>query len=126
MFAIRLLSTQVGSYGERLGEIVVGDFREVFACHSDDFVGLENLWRERLQALIEGERTVILRHDPRFAWIAYREGTDCYIQQWLSIDGSFANRQLRETTTEDGDQISEWTTSMASIQQFLTSSASER
>ena len=45
MFAIRLLPpTRVGLDGQRLGEIVVGDLRETFACHSDDFAGLEDGW----------------------------------------------------------------------------------
>ena len=120
MFAIRLLPpTPVGLDGQRLGEIVVGDFRETFACHSDDFAGLEDGWRQRLRALVEGEPAVVLRHDPRFAWIVYREGADCYVQQRLSVDGSFAGLLARITTTEDGDAVSEWATSLAAVGQFL-------
>lgn len=120
MFAIRLLPpTQVGLDGQRLGEIVVADFRETFACHSDDFAGLEGHWRERVRALVEGEPVVVLRHDPRFAWVVYREGADCYIQQRLSIDGSFANLLPRVATNEDGDAVSEWATNMAAVRQFL-------
>src|SRR5437762_1982573 len=92
MFAIRLLPPmRVGLDGQRLGEIVVGDFRETFACHSDDFAGLEDGWRERLRALVAGEPAVVLRHDPQFAWIVFREGANCYGQQRLSFDGSFAD-----------------------------------
>jgi len=120
MFAIRLLPpTRVGLDGQRLGEIVVGDFRETFACHSDDFAGLEDGWRERLRALVEGEPAVVLRHDPRFAWIVYREGADCYVQQRLSLDGSFADVLPRVTKTEDGDAVSEWATTFAAVGQFL-------
>lgn len=120
MFAIRLLPpTRVGLDGQRLGEIVVGDFREIFACHSDDFAGLEDNWRERLRALAEGEPVVVLRHDPRFAWIVYREGADCYVQQRLSVDGRFADVTPRVTTTEDGDAVSEWATTLAAVRQFL-------
>ena len=120
MFAIRLLPpTRVGLDGQRLGEIVVGDFRETFACHSDDFAGLEDNWRERLRALVEGEPAVVLRHDLRFAWIVYREGADCYVQQRLSVDGSFADVLPRVTTTEDGDAVSEWATTLAAVGQFL-------
>ncbi|MBA4190130.1 MAG: hypothetical protein C0467_19270 [Planctomycetaceae bacterium] len=120
MFAIRLLSpTQVSHDGEQLAEIVAGDFRETFACHSDDFTGLEQHWREQLRALVEGEPVVILRHDPRFAWVAYGEGAECYIQQRLSLDGSFVNLLPRVTTNEEGEQVSEWTTNMAAIRQFL-------
>jgi len=120
MFAIRLLPpTRLGLDGQRLGEIVVGDFRETFVCHSDDFAGLEDGWRERLGALVEGEPAVVLRHDPRFAWIVYREGADCYVQLRLSLDGSFANVLPRVTTTEDGDAVSEWATALAAVAQFL-------
>jgi hypothetical protein len=120
MFAIRLLPTaRVGLDGQRLGEVVVGDFRETFACHSDDLAGLEDHWRERLRALVEGEPAVVLRLDPRFAWVVYREGADCYIQQRLSIDGSFANLLPRVMTTEDGDAVSEWAMSLIAIGQFL-------
>ena len=120
MFAIRLLPrTQVGLDGQRLGEIVIGDFSETFACHTDDFVQLEGHWRERLRALVEGEPAVVLRHDPRFAWVVYREAADCFIQQRLSIDGSFANLLPRITTNEAGDTVSEWATSLAAVRQFL-------
>jgi predicted metallo-beta-lactamase superfamily hydrolase len=120
MFAIRLLPpTRLGPDGQRLGEIVVGDFRETFACHSEDIAGLEVGWRERLKALVEGEPAVVLRHDPRFAWIVYREGADCYVQQQLSLDGSFADVLPRVTTTEDGCAVSEWATTMAALGQFL-------
>jgi hypothetical protein len=120
MFAIRLLPpTQVGLDGQRIGEIVVGDLHETFACHSDDFAGLEDGWRERLQALIEGEPAVVLRHDPWFAWIVYRQGADCYVQQRLSVDGSFADLLPRVATTQDGDTVSEWATSLAAIRQFV-------
>jgi hypothetical protein len=125
MFAIRLLPpSRVGVDGQRLGEIVVGDFRETFSCHSDDFAGLEAGWRERLRALVEGEPVVVLRHDSRFAWIVYREGTDCYVQQRLSFDGSFADALSRAATTEDVDVLSEWATSLVAIGQFLNAEPS--
>jgi hypothetical protein len=120
MFAIRLLPpTQIGFDGQRLGEIVVGDFQEVFPCHSDDLAGLEDRWRERLRSLIEGDSVIILQHDPRFAWVVYRDGGDCHIQERLSIDGSFANLTPRVTRTEDGRRVSEWTTTVTAIRQFL-------
>ena len=120
MFAIRLLpSTCVGPDNQRLGEIVVGDFRETFACHTDNLAVLEGHWQERLRALAEGEPVVILQHDPRFAWVVYGEGADCYVQQRLSIDGSFANLLPRVTTSETGDRVSEWATKLAAVRQFL-------
>jgi hypothetical protein len=121
MFAIRLLPpAQVGLDGQRLGEIVAGDFRETFACHSDNFAGLEAHWRERLRALVNGEPAVVLRHNPQFAWVVYREGARCYIQQRLSIDGSFTNLLPRVTRTEDGDAVSEWAASLTAVVEFLS------
>jgi hypothetical protein len=120
MFAIRILPpTRLGPDGQRLGEIVVGDFHEVFACHSNDIAKLEAHWREQLRALLEGEPLAVLQRDPRFAWVAYNEDPICYIRQWLSIDGSFRHLLPRMSTTEDGERISEWTTSLAAIRQFL-------
>lgn len=120
MFAIRLLPpSQVGPDGQRMGEIIVGDFHERFTCSSEDFTGMENQWREQLQALVNHAPVVALRHDPRFAWIIYREGDACYIQEHLSLDGDFAIPRLRETKTEDGDKISEWKTRLSAIVEFL-------
>src|SRR5262245_43375062 len=113
MFAIRLLPpTQVGPDGQRLGEIVVGAFRETVACHSEDVDTLEIRWRESLQTLMNGDPVVVLRHDARFAWVVYREGVDCFVRQRFSQDGSFPNLFPRDTVTEDGDEVSEWATSL--------------
>lgn len=122
MFDIRVLPvTQLGPDGERLGEITVGEFTERFACHGhakpvDEF---ENLWRHELLGLIDGESAVALVHDPRFAWIVYRVGLRCYVQQKLSPTGAFADLEPRRTHTEDGERISEWATSLVEIQRYL-------
>jgi hypothetical protein len=122
MFSIRLLPpVRRGSEGQRLGEIVVGGFREVFSCYPagarvDD---LPSVWRAELAALVRGERVALLRHDPRFAWVVYREGEECFVQQRLSIDGEFHGLLPRVVTTEDGAPVSEWPTSLAAICQYL-------
>ncbi len=119
MFAIRLLPPDsLGADGERLGEIVVGDFRERFACHSA-VSGLEAGWRAELAALVRGEPVAVLRHDPRFAWLVYREGGECFVQQRLSLDGTFVGLLPRVVTTEDGDTVSTWTTSVGAVRRFL-------
>ncbi|MBX3397976.1 MAG: hypothetical protein KF873_04475 [Gemmataceae bacterium] len=120
MFAIRLLpETQRGSDGERLGEIVVDDFRETFSCHLENYAELEYEWGKRLRALLEGEPAIALRHDPRFAWIVFREGSDCFVQQRLSIGGDFAPLLPRVTVYEENDAVSEWKTSIHAIRGFL-------
>ena len=121
MFAVHLLPLdQLGANGERLGEIVVGDFRERFACHlADAILGLEASWRAELTELADGKRVAVLQHDPRCAWIVYREGGECFVQQRLSLDGTFGGLMPRVTTTEEGDAVSTWATSLAAIQRFL-------
>ena len=122
MFDIRVLPpSERGPDHERLGRITIGDFAERFACHDtnvsvDDFtVG----WRDRLKSLIQGEAAVALVHDPRFAWIVYREGDECFVQQKLALDGRFEPIQPRETVSEDGDRISEWPVSLQAIIEFV-------
>jgi hypothetical protein len=122
MFAIRLLPTEYqGPDEERLGEIVVDGFRERFACllAAGDADGLEAGWRSELAALVGGEPVAVLPHDPRFAWLVYREGDECFVQQRLSLDGTFAGPMPRAVTTDKGDPVSTWVTSVAAIRQFL-------
>ena len=121
MFAIRLLPPdRLGADGHRLGEIVVGDFREDFACHLAGAVpSLEASWRAELTALACGEPVAVLRHDLQFAWIVYREAGDCFVQQRLSLDGTFGGLLPRVVTTEEGEEVSTWTTSLAAVQLFL-------
>jgi hypothetical protein len=104
-----------------LGEIVVGDFRERFSCYptggtADD---LAAAWRAELAALTRGESVAVLRHAPRFAWLIYRDGDECFVQQRFSTDGTFRDILPRITMTEDGDVVSEWVTSVAAIRRFL-------
>src|SRR3546814_12582527 len=117
MFAIRLLpETERGPSGERLGEIAIGTFRERFACSSarGSLVHLESEWHNALHALVAGSAVAVLQHDPRFAWIVYREGKECHVQQKLSLDGKFADVLPRETVSPEGDRISEWDTTVRS------------
>jgi hypothetical protein len=122
MFAIRLLpESERGPSGERLGEITLGTFHERFACSSAkaSIIPLESQWRDALQALIGGSPVVALQHDSRFAWVVYREGKDCYVQQKLSLHGNFDDLLPRETVSSDGDRISEWRTTLAAIERFV-------
>jgi hypothetical protein len=68
---------------------------------------------------LTGKPAVALVHDPRSAWVIYRENDLCFVQQKLSLDGRFSDLQPRETTTEDGEEISEWPTTIEAIRQFL-------
>lgn len=121
MFAIRILPpSERGPEGERLGEITIGAFTERFACAAIKSVEeLEADWRCELHSLLAGEPQIAMVHDPRFAWIVYRVGNDCYVQQHLSIAESFKPIPNRCTVNEDGERISEWNTSIAEIEKFL-------
>jgi hypothetical protein len=122
MFDIRVLpAAQLGPDGQRLGEITIEDFTERFACHRyakpvDEF---EGLWRHELLRLVRGEPAVALVHDPRFAWVVYRVGHRCFVQQKLSLSGVFTDLEPRCTHTEDSVRISEWATSLAEIRRYL-------
>jgi hypothetical protein len=122
MFAIRLLpKTERSPSGERLGEITIGTFREIFVCSSgnDSLIHMEPRWLNALRALVAGSPIAVLQHDPRFAWIVYREGRECYVQQKLSLDGTFSDALPRETISPEGDRVSEWDIALAAIEHFV-------
>ena len=123
MFSIRALPTIEGDIdGQRLGEISINEFTEQFACYPigttvDD---LDRVWRDELRKLVGGAAAVALVHDPRFAWIIYRDGQNCFVQQVFSPDGDFHKHLVSRTTvTEDGHGVSEWSIDVSAIAQFL-------
>lgn len=124
MFSIRVLpTTECGVDGQRLGEISISEFTERFACYpvgNKNVDELDGVWRAELRKLFEGATAVALAHDPRFAWIIYREGQSCFIQQVFSPDGDFRDHLAsRITTTEAGHCVSEWNTDISAIAEFL-------
>jgi len=123
MFSIRVLPLEESDIdGVRLGEIIIGDFMEQFACYPvlGPIDWLDNFWRAELKKLLDGAASVALVHDPRFAWIIYREGERCFIQQVLSLDGDFGKHlAARVTLTEEGNTVSEWQTEISTIAQFV-------
>jgi len=123
MFSIHLLPpSQSGSDGARMGEIVIGQFNERFQVHPIhvDIQDLESSWRAELRKLVAGATSIALIFDPRFAWVVYREGSTCFVQEVLALDGDFSSHlSARETVTEDGDRISEWATDLSSVARFV-------
>ena len=123
MFKIELLGEEEAlDDGMRFGRITIGDFTERFGCYpiTDHIEDLPRLWQEALQSLVDGEEAVALQHDPRMAWIVYRDDDQCYVQQMLLLR---ANQGIpeRETETEDGDPISEWSVDLSDIEDFVAS-----
>ena len=121
VFEIKVLPpSELGPDGQRLGRITIGDFTERFSCYcKESLTQLEAQWRDELRKLIQGKSAIALIHDPRFAWIIYREGNSCFVQQRLAINGEFYPLEPRRTSTEDGDRTSEWTINMVEIERFL-------
>src|SRR5688572_18464438 len=116
MFRIRLVP-ELGPDGERLGEITVGSFTERFSVYAE--ASATSKWKQELQALLAGAPVVALVHDPRFAWVIYREGDSCFIQQRMSLDGTFDNLLPRRRASDDGAKVSEWRTSVEEILRFV-------
>ncbi len=123
MFAIRTLPATVSDVeGQRLGEISIDGFTEQFACYP---VGvsvneLDLVWKAELRKLVNGADAVALTHDPRFAWVIYRDGQNCFVQQVFSPDGDFRDHLASRTiVTESGQRVSEWNTEVSAIAQFL-------
>ncbi len=123
MFDIKLLNeSEKGPNGERLGQITIGDHTERFACYPTVDASVNsfpNIWRQRLEHLIDGESSVKLDYDPRFSWVIYREGESCFVQQIFFPNGINANIPERKTISENGDPISEWNVSLDSISSYL-------
>jgi hypothetical protein len=122
MFSIRVLPPSESDVdGQRLGEIIIGEFSERFICCPIERTvdEMEGFWRTQLEQLLLGEPAVALVHDPRFAWVIYREGERCYVRQRLAVGGNFQTIGPRHTTTKDGYPISEWATDISAIREFM-------
>jgi len=140
-FWITLCEDQFESDGETvaLGSIKLGEFQEGFhasLCHWDQG-RYQAQWREALERLIKGEEhsaLVTSMYDPRTAnfivwWPMHRDGDSVHVQNQLLFFDDLAESfdeldpyrsvQQRETRTEEGTRISEWTISLPDIKEFL-------
>ncbi len=122
MFAIQLLPPSVrGGDGERLGRITIGRFTEQFGCYplrGQSVRSMSAQWRAQLRRLVAGERAVALVTGGA-AWIVYRVGKRCYIQQRYFITRASREIGRRETHGEDGQRISEWSTTLDEVTRFI-------
>ncbi|MEZ6142294.1 MAG: hypothetical protein R3B84_17175 [Zavarzinella sp.] len=122
MFDICLLSAStLGPDGQRLGTITVGNHTEDFACWPTDHPveDFPSLWRQKLGVLVAGQPGVALIHDPRFAFIVYRDGQQCLITQRLSLDGQFDPVEKPPLLTEDGEKYDLWMVDFESVAKFV-------
>ena len=122
------------------GYIHIGEFSEHFpvAIGYWDRATYLRHWREALARLAAGSSAVGLltwmippgSSDHARAWILYRDGERVIVQERLFIGqesrpafdehGHLRGIEPRTTSSDDGAPISEWTTNVSSIQDFLT------
>jgi hypothetical protein len=142
-FAIGFLPSEGSQdvFGEscRLGEIVIGRFREQFAApvaywKPNEY---ERQWVEGIERILrqhESSCLVTAMRDPKHAdhisvWPLYRAGNVVYVQNHIVVfselrqpfDGNapYASIRERETLSDDGAPISEWTTQVSVLRRFL-------
>jgi CdiI N-terminal domain len=145
VFAIELQSQReagkgTGDSAEASGRIVIGDFTETFRVPLGfwDEADYRRSWHRAFEVLSANPHTtsclMTSMTDPGNSnflgcWPMYREGEDVYIQNALifldEIEGDFDSAAPwdrvgpRHTIDEDGNKLSEWTTSMDSLIEFF-------
>lgn len=121
-----------------LGVLVMGEAKERFcsSLHQWNKQQYESQWRQAIHMLLNesSKAALIVEYvGPDFSshlewWAMYREGETVYLQDQLlfysqlretfSLDAPFASLRDRETISEGGRQISEWSVSLSEIKQF--------
>jgi hypothetical protein len=130
-FSIRLLpADERGPDGQRVGEICVGEFSERFAVYAFDGTAeaVAARWRDQLRLLVDGASAVGLPTASNMTWLLYRVGKAVLVRQMLMLPGvgpklaqggSVVDIPECTTVTEDGDRISEWTTTVEAVSAFV-------
>lgn len=122
IFAIRLLNDgERDPHGARMGQIEVGSFTERFSCYpcSIPISEFETSWRSELKGLLTDSRSAVLQYEPKFAWMVYREGEECFLREVLAMDGDFSLHSERSPQTEEEPPVSEWKTTVTAVRRFL-------
>ena len=140
-FSITLSEDRFETYGDTVavGSLKLADFQEDFHASLSywDQGRYRSQWKVALKRLIKGEEhsaLVTSMYDPRtanfiFWWPMYRDGTSVRVQnqclflaelaQPFDESNLYTSVPQRETTSEDGTAISEWTLDMSDIETFL-------
>jgi hypothetical protein len=140
-FTITLSDDRLDSDGDvvALGFLTIGQFHESFHASLSYWDRERYLlqWREALERLIEGEdrsALVTSMYDPGaagyiFWWPLYAVGDSIHVQNHVlflnDLVEPFDEAELyrfvreRETVSEDGQAISEWTVALSVIETFL-------
>jgi hypothetical protein len=135
-FSIRLLPATIrGPDGQRLGEIRIETFTERFAVYplAGTVNDVATGWSRELRRLIAGRTAVGLPTAPNMAWLLYRFGRKVLVHQSLIFPGwrgklvsagNITRVPPYRSASVDGQQISEWSTTIAAVRAFAVSSAS--
>lgn len=118
---------------KKLARIQAGSFSESFCVHSSlSTTALEEVWLRELAALLGTKKKVALpiEGDSRslaHGWVFYRHEGSAFIQDRLfpeGFDPATSRIPQRETVTEEGDKVSEWSVPLSDIAEFLRRRAS--
>lgn len=125
---------------DNCGIIKIGSFEESFEIFTDHYTSHDYLrqWNTALSKIVTGEKKIVTLMTSWFppnlkanlsAWVLYRENDTVYIHEKIYIpdehefglddNGVVIENEPRETISEEGDQISEWKTSVEEINKFL-------
>jgi hypothetical protein len=130
-FTIRLLPAREDAMdGNRDGELRVGSFVERFTVYP--FEGsVEEVaarWNDELRLLVNGASAVGLPTASNMTWVLYRVGNEVLVRQMLMLPGvgpklvrggRVVEIPERTNVNEDGDRISEWTTTVEAVSAFV-------
>jgi hypothetical protein len=124
------MSFDIDYVGRRktLAKIQIDDFSEDFAVSIDaPPAEVRKEWRERLAGLLGRKKKVALpvwrsRHIVSRAWIFYRSGDRVYVHDrvfFRGFDERTGRLPKRETISDDGRRISEWSIRRSAIATFV-------
>ena len=126
------------------GKIVIGEFQETFVASlvfwtRDDY---DRHWRKALERLISGaDRSALITdyveppahpttESHLMWWPLYRDGNAVYVQNHILFFGQLSlpfsperpwdSVRDRQVVNRDGQKVSEWTTTIDDIKQFLS------
>lgn len=124
----------------RVGEIVIDDFHELFITPTDYWNEAQyiNHWKQAVKDVLASDLStsalMVSMHNPESAefitcWPLYRENDTVYIQNRLifteDIKETFNAENIqnyigkREKFNEDGDEISEWSTQVVELEEWI-------
>jgi hypothetical protein len=120
------------------GEVCIGSFRERFLSDVTFWrrADYEKQWASAASSILSGDKTglIVSLPDPSSAnfvrwWAMYREGEVVFLQEQICFLDELSEKfdpdmvykfvRSRETTSEDGQAISEWSTTVSAVRGFL-------